>query len=423
MERQNRLLTIVSIIFLALMAVVMLGKDDKKHTPAEDGSPARHALFDFKAEDISKLELTRPGDSLVFEKKDGVWSMTAPKPLTIDPARVNEIVDRFVTLEVEERDISGKDEDFGLDPAARVVLTFTGAAGKTYSVTLGKDTSVGYATYLREKDGGPVELAASKVGDLLHRTADDFRAKQIWSISPATARRIKIDAGTESVILRKDPHGWWLGDTGPRADQETVDGWLSDAGAVRVDKFLDGSTPAAAGVEPPAARISVEDDNGTQEVALGPTADDGVNAVVPNGVVHLGPEAAKLVKLTEWSSKKLVTVRRYQVDRMEVTLGSKSIALTRKDGEWQDKDGKASAVGDALMDKLNDAPADWATPGVAAPTEAWGTIVVAEGDTRKETIHIGQALPDGSRVARDEAGGPPFRVLQADLDAIASVLP
>lgn len=422
MERQNRLLLVLSIAFLVLVAVVVLGKDGPKRTLPEDGAPARRDLFDYKDEDIESVTLKHGTDEVRLTKQEGTWKMTAPKEILVDSTRVTDIVQRFGTLEVEERDIQGKAEDFGLDPATRVELTLGAAGGKNYTVFLGKDTTVGYATYLQQKEGGAVELAASKVGDLIHRSADDFRSKDVWDFSSATARRIRIEAGGAATVLRKDDHGWWVGDTGPRADQKAVEAWLNDARSLRVDRFLDGADPVASGVEPPAASVTIEDDGGTRSLSFGPTAEDGVTARTATGIVYLGKEAVKLLKLDAWTSDKLTVVRRYQVDHLEVKLGDKVLTLTRKDGQWNDAAGKPSVLGDPLLDRVEEAAADWSAPAPAL-TESWGRIVLGEGDTRRETILIGQELGDGRRAARDEAGGPPFAVAQSTLDTIAGGLP
>lgn len=422
MERQNRLLTILSVVFLLLIVVVVLGKDDRKRTPGEDGAPARHDLFPYESADVTGVTITTGGKDLTFTRENGKWVLAGSDSITIDDRRVSELVDRFASLEVEERTIAGKPEDLGLDDDHAVQVAFT-TASQTHRVWLGKDTTVGYATYLKEAADGPIQLASSKVGDLVRRGVDDFRSKEVWSISSATARRIRIEAGGRSVVLRRDTHGWWLGDEGPRADKDTIDEWLRDAQSVRSAGFLDDQTPASAGLDSPAARIEVEDEAGTSTLRFGPPEDDGAIAATDHGVVRVGTDAMDLVRLDGWESKQLIPVRRYQIDRLEVRLGDRSIALTRAEGKWSDADGNPSALGDALLQKLEDAPADHARTGLPARQGEYGRILLAEGADRTETVVIGQELGDGTRVATDAAGGPPFAVTQAALDSIASGLP
>lgn len=424
MDRQNRLLTILSIVFLVLVVVVVLGKDDQERTsPASEDGPARHDLFDYQNADIRQVALKSASGELVFDKSDGSWKMTAPRQMPVDERKVDEIVERFGTLEVEEREVKGDPAQLGLDDAQQVEVVLTDSNGKVFRAWLGKDTQVGYATYIRETTSGPVHLATSKVGDLLKRTADDFRAREVWDVSTATARKVEIEAGDRSVVLRRDAHGWWVGDNGPRADQERIDDWFREAADLRIATFRDEATPASVGLEPPAARIAVEGDERTDSLALGPTGDTAIPALVGGGVVELGPEAAGLVKLDGWASTRLVPVRKFQVDRLEVKLGDRALSLTRKEGRWSDAAGAASEAGDGMLQALSEATADWGATGVPAPTEAWGRIELAEGTDRKEVVLIGQDLGNGTRAARDEAGGPPFAVPVATLEALAAKLP
>jgi hypothetical protein len=295
--------------------------------------------------------------------------------------------------------------------------------GKSWTVWLGNDTSVGYATYVQEVAGGPIQLASSKVGDLVQRSVDDFRSRDVWKVSSATARRVRIDAGGVAVVLRKDDHGWWLGDDGPRADKDAVEDWFTTAQNLRVVTFEDGLTAESAGLATPAARIVVEGEAGTSELALGPTGEGGAKALVNGQVVGLGEDASAVVKLDSWFAKKLTYVRRYQVDRLEVRLGDKETVLHRADGEWRLADETPTVLGDSLLQKIEDASAAWGEPGLPAPTEAWGRLALAEGEDRKEVLQIGQLLPDGRRVAKDDAGGPPFAVTVEELEKIRAAMP
>lgn len=423
MDRQYRLLYILAGVFFVLGGAIIFMPEDWGSKPPEKGQPSTSKLFSLKSEEVAKVELTEKGTTIVLEKADGAWKMTAPTALPVDGQKVDDLLGRLTGVDVEERNIQGKAEDLGLDEASRAAIVLTDTKGKTFRAFFGKDAPVGYSTYLQLEAGGPIQVTSTKVGDVVHRGPDDFRNKDVWALSRGTAKRVRIEGGGKSVVLRKDDHGWWLGDEGPRADKEKVDRWLSDASALQVESFLEPGSPAAIGVDPPAATLTVEDEGGTHTLALGPTADDGVKALVNGGVVQLGPDAAKLVDFDAWTATKLIPVRRFQIDLVEVQLGEKKLKLVRKDGQWSDDAGKASTVGDSVLEALEGAAADWSGTGVAGATSGWGTIVLGEGAERKEQLSIGPALPDGRHPVKDAAGGPVFLVSQAELDKVAALLP
>lgn len=423
MERQNQLLTVLAVLLLVGVAFIVLDpKKDEMKVDVPDGAPPQHALWDVKSEDVTKLTLTRAGEALAFEKVEGKWTMTAPRAIPIDERRVTEILDRFLSLKVEERDIAGNDADYGLDAAGQVEVAVETGTGGRHVAWVGKDATVGYRTYLREKEGGTIRLAASKVADLVQKSADDFRSRDLWTISSATARRVQLVSGSVTVVLRKDDHGWWLGDSGPRADDDAVRTWLYSVEGLRAEGFLDGVDAASVGLDSPVATVTVEDDGGTHSLAFGPPGDPaGRAARGEHGLVRLGPDTPDPVKVEGWLATKLLPVRRIQLDRVDILMGGRSGTFTRSEGTWKNAAGETTIAVEGLLDKVDAAGGD-RTPTVERPASAWGHIRLGEGESRKEEVSFGP--PDGGfHVAWDAAGGPPFQVPEADLAAIAAALP
>jgi hypothetical protein len=190
---------------------------------------------------------------------------------------------------------------------------------------------------------------------------------------------------------------------------------------LRVESFRDDADPAALGLAPPHATITVEDDAGTHTLLLGNADDTGVAAKTDAGPVHLGADAADLTKLDGLAYAKLVPVRKATVDTLDVQLGDATGRFLKSEDEWKDATGAASTVPDGLLSAIEAATADRSAP----PPElgaTWGHVTLAEGTTRTETVTIGQELPTGGRAAKDAAGGPTFQVPAATLTALAAAL-
>jgi hypothetical protein len=421
-DRQNRLLTALATILLVLVAILVFGRQDAD-IPADPDAPAERALFEGLERDTAVSLSIRSGERTIsFTKRDGTWVMTEPKEMAVDERRVTEIVDRFASLKVQEQGFDGALDGFGLDEANRITVTIGAGEGKTFTAHIGRDAPVGYRSYVAGDTAGPALLASSKVGDLVRRAPDDFRSREVWKVSTATARRVRIDDASGSVVLRKDDHGWWLGDDGHRASDTAVQDWLSQASFLRADSFLDEADPASLGLAPATSTLTVEDDAGTHTLELGTRDEVGVAARGGGQTVRLGSDAAGLVRTTGWASDALLPVRRAQVDSIEIKLGDKTTRLTRTDGVWKDATGAETDQAERWLDTLADAKADRETP-VDAPTETWGSVSLSEGTTRTETVTIGQELPSGGRAAKDAAGGPGFRIPPETLATLTSQLP
>jgi hypothetical protein len=424
-ERQNRLLTILATVLLVLVAIAVFAKKPDEDAGDPD-APAQRDLFELEADTVQSLTLVNAAGSLSFAKADGAWKMTAPREGPVEERRVTEIVDRIADLKVQEKGFDGALADFGLDEAARVTVTVGTGDGKTLTLYVGRDAPVGYRGYVAESADGPALLASSRVSELVKRTPDDFRSKEPWKLSTATARRIRIEdtaaAGPTAVVLRKDDHGWWLGDDGPRASTEAVDEWLSRASLLRAESFLDGVDPATVGLVAPTTSIVVEDDAGTHTLTLGQRDEAGVAARTDAGLVRFGADGVDLVKLDGWVADGLLPIRRTQLDGVDVKLGPKAAQFTRGDGGWLDAQGAETPLADALLEALEAAKAD-RTGAPVALTETWGAITLKEGGDRSEGLTIGQELPAGGRAAKDNAGGPPFRLPPETLTALSAALP
>ena len=398
MDRQNRMLTVLATVLLILVAIVVYGRQEEDRKP-DTGDPPERELFKLESGDVTGLTLESAGSSVSFTKKDGTWTMTAPAERAVEERRVTEIVDRFADLEVREEPVGDKLADFGLDDAGRVTVTLTTSDNRTLVALVGRDTPVGYKTYVAEAAAGPALLASSRLGDLVHRSADDFRSRDVWSIRSASTKRVRIEQGGTSVVLRKDDHGWWLGDDGHRASTTEVEDWLSKASGLRVDSFLDGAALATVGLSPAQATITLEDEGGTHTLLVGQRDDTGVVLQGDGGPVRSASTAVDLLELAGWVDTALLPVRRDQVDRIEITLGDKVARYTKADDAWKDASGAESTAVEHLFDVLNDATADRTSPSPAIGS-TWGTITLAEGTTRTETVTIGATLPEGGQIGR-----------------------
>jgi hypothetical protein len=423
-ERQNRIVTILSLLLLALVAVAVLGKEPKQTAEeAAEGPSSDPAFPDLKSVDIQKIALSGPSGEIALERADGAWKMTAPKTVPVDDRSVQEVADRFATVELTERPLTQTASAYGLDAAQRIEVTLTTTAGATHRLFVGLDAPVGYAAYVsREADGKPL-VASSQLRDLAARTPDDFRSRSLVALSPGTATRIRIADGAQVVTLRKDGSGWWLGDDGPRARAEAVETWLSDASAARVAAFLDDQDPGALGLMDPQASFTVDDANGSVTVRFAGRSSTEAVAIGAGAPVRVEADALALVRLDGWLDDKLVPVRQSQLQSVEVSLGGKSFAAKQTDGVWKRPDGNVVDPS-AFFDALSAVPADRSATGLPAPAEPPDAqIVLIQADGARSGVAFGPPGPGGRRVAREIAGGPPFHVEQSALEALTAAVP
>ena len=420
MERQNKLLTALSVILLVLVAIVMIVRDKVADGPKSvdvDAIP-QDDLFSWKSDEVTSLVIARAEGEIRFEKKEGVWKMMAPRETAVEEEKVSAIVDRFADLEIEARSLGGGVADYGLDATKRIEVRFGTTAGASNSVFIGSETGIGYKTYgSRTADGG-VSLLSSKVRTVVDVQADDFRSKKLLDARSYSVRRIRIKDGADEIILRKDDSGWWIGDTGPRADSEAVSAWLSAATGAEAASFLDGKSPSELGLDNPISVVSIEDDAGTHELKLGARDADGAAALTEaESPVRVDTnDIDALLKKTGWISAKLLPVESWKVESVDLALGDKTYVAKRADGQWKGADDVEKEGVSDLVDAVRDAVVD--RSGAPTFVGAWGTLKFGLGEGKEAMVRIGDELPAGGRVAKDDAGGPAFVIPTPVIDEL-----
>jgi hypothetical protein len=424
MERQNRTITVASLVLIALVAVVVLDKDREPKTDFD--APPEHAAFEgLTATDVTALSLVHGTETLTFERKDGAWTLVKPRELRVDDRKVQEVVDRLATLRLEERTLSADRKGYGLDAADRVEVRLTRADGSVLDLWVGNDAKVGYDAYVTETADGPVLLAKAQLRSLVARTVDDFRDRKAWRVSAGTATRVVIEDARSGSLVKVEASkdtaglpGWRLAD-GTRVDEDAIAGWLSRASTVNATGFGDGKDLAELGLAQPRASITVVDADGTHVLRFGTESEPGSTWGQGDGdAVLVGTDATELLAPKDWVLTRAIPLHRFTVDRIEATLDGTEVRLTKTDGTWTRADG--GTVGDIqqAFDALDAIKAERAA-GNAPPEKVVGTLRVAEGD-RSLTIELGPAR-EGWHAAR-EVGGPPYRIDAATLQAALQTL-
>ena len=409
MDRLNRQITILSVVLLAIVGFLVLDWDRaEKSADVDKEAPPSRLLFDFKPESITRVTLTGPDGKIQFDSVEGTWQMVSPVTTIAEGSSISGLLERFEDLRIGETALKGSPADYGLGEDKRIELRLEQVDGKAFTVLIGEDTPVGFKTYAQVPGDAAVYPLSSQGREMVEKTPDDFRGRDVLDISPGSVERVRIVQGTREVVYRKDETGWWLGDTGPRASDKEIGDYLGLVSEMKVESFLDGKTPAELGLDNPAATVSIKDASGTRSVRIGIPDTNGAVAAVGEIAVRISAlDLSVLLPSEDWPSALLVEAKSWKVDAITVELGGKKLELSRKAGSWKDKEGKDAPAGSAVVEALLGLAVDrTATPTMAGEG---GRVVIGLGESRV-TVKIGDPDKNGARVARDEAGGPAFLI-------------
>jgi hypothetical protein len=136
------------------------------------------------AEEIIRIEITRPTDRLVLEKKENQWVLTEPLQFPADKNKVENLCRSLGGLRIADlvSDRAGAEGDYGLTTATAVNLKVT-SAKKTMELALGAANAASTHTFVRlPKDSRIYQV----LGDLtypLKPVAAEWRSFQIFDFS------------------------------------------------------------------------------------------------------------------------------------------------------------------------------------------------------------------------------------------------
>src|ERR1700691_2904005 len=235
---------------IALIVLVLIGGYAFVNYYYAKPEPARTA-YNIKADDIAKIDLKYPTRELVVERKPGEqWNITTPVGANADQTSANNLARAVAECEITKT-VEDKTDDlkpFGLDKP-QVIVTVTDTQGKPLpALEFGKNTPVGFSTYLKYGDKPEIMLASSAFSSGMNKTLDQMRDRELMSFKLDDVQKLVVthDDGTQ-ISIDRDGDKWKIAQPGNfDADPTQVRQVLTTLGDAKVADFItDQPTNAA----------------------------------------------------------------------------------------------------------------------------------------------------------------------------------
>ncbi len=204
-------LTLVAAIFVAALVAVTLYVDKRETRQTEMKEQERSILKGIKAEDIERVEVANRASTLVLEKKENRWQVTAPIQDAGDPQAIETLLNGIENEKVVETVIEGANVDlkpYGLDqPVLKLRVT---AGSQSVELKIGAKAYDNNLYALRS--GEPrVILVSSSWDHFLSKLPKEFRDKHLIR-SPfqlTEIQRITLSYPDKSLTeLGRTSEGW-----------------------------------------------------------------------------------------------------------------------------------------------------------------------------------------------------------------------
>jgi len=246
-------------------------KEEKKKSAEEETS----LLFSVKPEDVTSLVLKSGDQEMRFEKKSGTWEILHPVRGGVDSFALTRLLNRLTGLKSlrliaeSPKDLS----EFGLlQPEA--TLTFR-AGGQDNTLLIGHISPIEKGYYAAKSGDGKVYFVSGEDKKALDRPLFELRDKKLLALKTDLVRRVIIESKGERWVLDKKEGQWvFEGHEDLKIDPEKVEVFVRPTLWAEAQSFEkeDASDLKPYGLDAPQARVSLSDENHTQEIFYGKDA-------------------------------------------------------------------------------------------------------------------------------------------------------
>ncbi len=385
---------------LILLAAVIAGAavyflEIKPGKPRDETPDETKPAFKFQREDITALSVTRAGQTISLENKDGKWLITQPINAVADDSALNSLIGDVVSARIEREFSASADElkSYGLtEPAVKLEIKLKN--GEMHRVELGAKDVIGSSAYAKVDGGQNVAMVPSSLLTNTDKSLNDLRDRSVFGATQYELASLRINNENGSFELGKKDADWVIqAPVAADADSTAVSGLLSELASAKGEEFLPGDDLAKYALDKPKITVSAKLTTGTDRVLLVSRKDDLYYAKVSDraDVYKIASSVFDQLntKLDSLRSKDILKLNRDELTKVWIRNPNTTISAEKKDEKWivdepADKKGK-----DAFTFKLFDPLETKATEVMDKPSAA------AAAKLAKPAVEVRLTYKDG----------------------------
>jgi len=243
--------------------------------PQAEQDAKKKTLFEFKADDATDVALAYADREIDLKKSGDDWRITKPIDAPADATTVKNLVTAIAECEVKRtlKDAASDLAQYGLDkPLVTVTLKLGDRALPEFRV--GKNTPVGFSTYVQKMDDKAIVLTSSAFRSGMDKQVKDLRDKTIVTFADNEVQTVHISGDGKDLTLARKDDNWTIEQPEKyAADASTVRSFLSTLRSMRAVDFADDHPTdlSTYGLDAPRLTITLAlgKDNAEKRVLIG----------------------------------------------------------------------------------------------------------------------------------------------------------
>jgi Domain of unknown function (DUF4340) len=338
--------TLILVVVAAAAAIAIYFFEIKEGKPRDEKADESKPAFSFKRDDVSSISITRAGQTVTLEEKDGKWAITQPLTAQANQSTVDSLVSSLTSAKIE-RTLSPSPEEtksFGLEtPAVEVEIKLK--SGAIEKLALGSKDFTGLSAYAQIGDASEVSLIPASVLTNADKSLNDLRDKAVLGASQFDIKSIALTNEHGQISLVKENGEWALKkpfDAG--VDETEMNSFLSDVTSANAEEFVSEPAPDLAkyGLDKPKITLTAQLNDGSERtISLG-EKDDNHYAKTSNRADILKVAATLFDKLNvkpaELRSKEIFKLDRDNLSKIEIKNPNLKLVAEKSGDKWMIKE-------------------------------------------------------------------------------------
>jgi len=416
---------LIAFLVLLILGGVLYWSDH--HKVAEGSSKPADAppqILKLDESSAAKLEIRRRDAEpiMLIRASSGNWQITGPRALAADQSAVSSLISALSSLNAE-RVVEDKGTDlkrYGLDHPI-LSADLIDKSNARYELQIGDDTPTSGASYAMLAGDPRIFTIPNYVKSSLDKSVNDLRDKRLVTLNPDKISRVELIRAGQVIEFGRDKDEWQILRPKPlRADGAQVGDLIRKLTEAKMDTSgsdKDAASGFAHGA--PIATAKLTGQSGTHELQVRKNKDAYYaksNAMEGEFKVDADLGQALCKNLNDFRNKKVFDFGYAEPDKVDLRIGEKTYALSRKGEDWWTEGKKMDADSvQSLIAKLRDLSAGkFPDSGFSTPTiEA--SISLGEG---KRTEKAGIAKSGSVYVARRENDSALYQLDSAAVDEL-----
>jgi hypothetical protein len=363
MKRSTTILLLAAVVAGVLIYFLEIkgGKTREERDAAKTDTSS--SAFNFKSEDVASMTLTRAGQTVTVENKDGKWGVTQPVNAPADQSAVDSIARDLSGVRVDRKITASADElkTYGLaDPA--VVIDAKLKNGEEHEIRLGSKDFSGLAAYAQFKEGNEVAvLSSASLLTSADKPLEDLRDRSVMGLSQYDIASLDLTNENGHIALGKQGSDWAIkAPVEAAADQEEVRSLLSELTSAKGSDFTSQNEADAAkyGLDKPAITLKAQlQGSGERSLVVGSKTEDDYYAKSSDRAEVFKITQSLYDKLSVKASglrdKQIIKVDKDALSKLQVKNPNTTLVAEKdKDGKWMIKEPAAKKDKEASTFKI-----------------------------------------------------------------------